>query len=278
MASAPLPHGLAAKMEGKKLVFTRCPEVLTELRIPDEFDGTPVEEFGVSFINNSAVKQRFFAAKKLVLSKNLKIYTDLREPFANITELDIPDGCRKIEEGAFYGYKMLKQLHLPKNLKIIPEGMCQGCAALETVDFPDGVKRIKKAAFKSCKSLRITEPMPTALEQVDVEAFRFCASLQTLSFGENLALIQKGAFTNCKELTEVRFAKAIEIGERVFPSETKLLVAGSAIAQKPIELRLQTSRALYFLEDHFALAVLQDGDSPVVHPPETCDGSDQPRG
>ena len=81
----------------------------------------------------------------------------------------IREGTRGIMEDAFYGWASLKQVTLPKSLKVVGAWAFED-TALERVALPDGLKRIDKKAFYS-PALSALPKLPASLEGVGKDAF-----------------------------------------------------------------------------------------------------------
>ena len=81
----------------------------------------------------------------------------------------IREGTRGIMADAFYGWASLKQVTLPKSLKVVGAWAFED-TALERVALPDGLKRIDKKAFYS-PALSALPKLPASLEGVGKDAF-----------------------------------------------------------------------------------------------------------
>ena len=81
----------------------------------------------------------------------------------------IREGTRGIMEDAFYGWASLKQVTLPKSLKVVGAWAFED-TALKRVALPDGLKRIDKKAFYS-PALSALPKLPASLEGVGKDAF-----------------------------------------------------------------------------------------------------------
>ncbi len=68
------------------------------------------------------------------------------------TETVIPEGVKKIAEGAFKGSRVskLQTLHLPGTVTTIDKWAFDRCANLSAVIIPDSVTRISGDAFFEC--------------------------------------------------------------------------------------------------------------------------------
>ena len=76
-------------------------------------------------------------------------FTKMRD----IVSVTIPDSVTYIGPEAFYICPALKELHLPKNLKIIGKNAFNYCTSLTSVIIPDGTLHMDRHAFYDCSAL-----------------------------------------------------------------------------------------------------------------------------
>ena len=93
-----------------------------------------------------------------------------------ITELVIPSGITKIEEGAFKGLENLKTVVLPDSVTEIEEGAFKGCTSLETVSLGKKLKALGSSVFEDCENLKEVV-LPRTLLKVGKNAFTGCSNL-----------------------------------------------------------------------------------------------------
>lgn len=93
-----------------------------------------------------------------------------------ITELVIPDGITKIEEGAFEGLENLKTLVLPNTIVEVETNAFKGCLSLETVKLGNKVSVLGESAFEGCSSLQEIV-LPESLNKVESNVFKDCTNL-----------------------------------------------------------------------------------------------------
>lgn len=113
------------------------------------------------------------------VTKRMLKGTRLREgAFAekeDLTEITLPDQIEDIGEVAFFGCTNLKQIKLPRNLKIIREEAF-GESGLESVVIPEGVQLICEKAFFSCRNLKRIDVLPQDIV-IQEDAFGDCPYL-----------------------------------------------------------------------------------------------------
>lgn len=145
------------------LVFTLPPQL-------DEIDRS-------AFAGTSSYKQAVATAKEKGEVAYLGnwaigwpyIWDDDEEDVPCPESVVIREGTRGIMEDAFYGWASLKQVTLPKSLKVVGAWAFED-TALERVALPDGLKRIDKKAFYS-PALSALPKLPASLEGVGKDAF-----------------------------------------------------------------------------------------------------------
>lgn len=93
-----------------------------------------------------------------------------------ITELVIPDGITKIEEGAFKDLTNLKTLVLPDSIVKVDANAFQGCTSLETVQLGKKLVDLGEGAFEGCENLSKIV-LPASLTTIGKNAFNGCANL-----------------------------------------------------------------------------------------------------
>ena len=91
--------------------------------------------------------------------------------------LTIPEGTRKIGQGAFYHYENVTALELPRSLRIVGKGaFCYCIGLVGALALPDGVIDIQKEAFCDCWGIT-TLRLPRSLTAVGEKAFQGCSGL-----------------------------------------------------------------------------------------------------
>ena len=101
-----------------------------------------------------------------------------------ITELVIPSGITKIEEGAFVGLKNLKTLVLPESVVEVENNAFQGCTSLETVVLGKKTTTLGSSAFEGCESLKEIV-LPRTIKTVGKNAFAGCSNLTIYTYFED---------------------------------------------------------------------------------------------
>lgn len=127
-----------------------------------------------------------------------------------------------IEESAFDGCGLLKQVSLGNSLTDIHAGAFSGCTKLEAFDFPDTVKTVKESAFEGCKGL-VEIDLPNSISSLGEAAFRNCTALQKVVMPEGLQEISPSLFEGCTSLREITLPEGLlSIPNRAFKNCSSL--------------------------------------------------------
>lgn len=180
---------------------------------------------------------------------------------AEITELTIPSGIRKIKPYAFYRLKSLTSVKLPDGLTTIGS-YAFGDTKLQSFTIPGSVTSIESFAFYNTGSSSVimeysSEPIELAspcfpdiqymswsrpltsmnvntsylrtliigneVTEIPDYTFSRCSRLTSLTLGSNITRIGSTAFNGCTSLTEVILPPSVEtIGYSAFDGCTKL--------------------------------------------------------
>ena len=210
----------------------------TEVIIPDEIEGRPVAQIGVSaFEGNTEItsvtmgnsvelieKNAFrecSSLKSITLSRGLLSVG--RECFYHCTSLEtliIPDSVKAIgassAAGAFEGCSSLKSVTIGDGVTIVPPISFRDCTALEQITFGQSVEQIHIYAFENCTSL-VSLELPDSLTAIEIGAFKNCTALADIEFGGGLKTIASEAFYNCKSLTSLVLPDSLISTDNILP-------------------------------------------------------------
>ncbi len=106
------------------------------------------------------------------------------------TEIDLSgseyDSITVIESKAFYNFRNLKSVKLPRNLVEIGWGAFSGCSSLQDVEFPASLRKIEAEAFAECKNLTCIS-LPDTLD-LEGYAFAGCSRLKNVQLPDSIKL------------------------------------------------------------------------------------------
>ncbi|MBR2175418.1 MAG: leucine-rich repeat domain-containing protein [Clostridia bacterium] len=110
----------------------------------------------------------------------------------SIENIELPESIVKIEEGAFAN-SSINKINVPKNVKEIPEKMCDSCFGLQEVIISEGVEKIGVSAFDCCEDLKELK-LPDTLTTIDKYALGTCRGITELTIPEKVNTINAYAF------------------------------------------------------------------------------------
>lgn len=177
-------------VDSQYITITGCAENLTEIEIPIEIDGYPVEAFVPSNFRSETLTsitveeghRCFSSVDGVLFDKSEKIL--YRYPFGKGSTYTIPEGTLYIENSAFMGKDT--------------EGNVN--TTLTEIIFPESLLRIGYYAFSGCSGLT-SLTLPDSCTYLGSYAFSDCLSLTSVSFGKSLGAFQADTFYNCPELS-----------------------------------------------------------------------------
>lgn len=123
------------------------------------------------------------------------------QSFQDKLEVVLPKSLKEIGDYAFYDCKNLVSVNIPAGVTSIGNGAFHGCTSLTSITIPNSVTSIGDIAFFECRSLT-SITIPNSVTSIGGMAFACCSSWTSVTI-EN----KKGK---------------VAIGEKAFPSETKI--------------------------------------------------------
>ena len=128
----------------------------------------------------------------------------------SITSLEIPFGIEIIEESAFEGCWLLREVVLPQTVKQIKGWAFHGCKYLHSINLPFGLKKIERYTFYDCKFLESVN-IPYGVEEIEEGAFSWCESLKSIKIPGSVKELNKhDIFSVCKSLQKVELEEGVE--------------------------------------------------------------------
>ncbi len=213
---------ITCKINNGEAVVTKVPNksIVTEIVIPDEYDGVPVTEIA----DFAAVNLEYVT--KITIGKNVREISDWA--FGNskkIVAFEVSDDNPYIcdVDGVIYTKDMKTLLFYP------PSGGLAACEdkdgnIVKTISYsvPEGVETIRSKAFYKC--LELTDiTLPSTLKAVEEKAFFRC-SLKEIILPDGLEFIGKDAFAFCSAVEKVTVPASVkQIDEYAFFTCTSML-------------------------------------------------------
>lgn len=130
-------------------------------------------------------------------------FTDCR----NLENINFPNSLLDIGSQNFKNTS-IKNIVLPKKLKIITGQLFADCNKLESVEIPDSVTYINDYAFAGCSNLSEVK-LNKGLKYIEQAAFKNCTNLKNVSLPSTVLGVSWSAFENCSQLEEVKLNNKI---------------------------------------------------------------------
>ncbi len=142
-----------------------------------------------------------------------------------MTKVEVPEGVKKIGNGAFNYCDNLEEISLPESLEIIGKYAFANCSMLKEISLPKGLREIGKSAFYDC-SLVETINLPESLEIIEDDALpRYVKKITVDEKNEHFATDGTALF-NVDEASLVWVASSIE-GIYVLPENVVKIDTGA---------------------------------------------------
>ena len=216
----------------------------SQLVIPAEIDGYPVEVIGTGAFEEQAISEVVFPDTiieiKLEAFKGCNLLTSVKLPknleklghdafgsCVRLTEVWIPKSLEKcgyeysgdhileVTKGPFINCDNLKTVEFEEGTTVIANELFANCKGLEKIEIPDTVTEIESTAFLNCINLKeIIFTKEGKLNRIYSSAFKGCAGLTSIVLPDSVKRIGTYAFSECSSLKNVKLSKieAIEGG------------------------------------------------------------------
>ncbi len=120
-----------------------------------------------------------------------------------ITSIELHDGIRTIEDGAFNESGIRGELRLPCQLVRIGGNAFSNTAISGQLVLPESLVSLGGSAFSYCSRLEGTIEIPESITIIEPHTFDNCSSLQGLILPKDLSIINSNAFRNCYQLSSI---------------------------------------------------------------------------
>ena len=180
--------------------FSLC-NSLTSITIPNSV--TTIGEWAFSGcksltnIKISESNKTFAVIDNILYDKKEKM---LHTCFSKKTNVVIPKGILKINNGAFSDCSSLASVTIPDSVTTIGEKAFYYCESLTSITIPNSVTTIGDEAFSDCNSLT-SITIPNSVTTIGDEAFSSCNSLTSITIPDSVTTIGESAFSDCGSLT-----------------------------------------------------------------------------
>jgi len=163
---------------------------------------------------------------------NINIITSDTGGYDNATNVIVPDGVTRIEDGEFFENTHLEQVIIPGSVREIGEEAFWGCNNLKNVFINEGVEIIEDCAFMRSGLAKIH--LPETLKKLGDSVFFYCENLESIYIPSKLIEISSREFSCTKSLKSITVnpenKKFAEIDGVLFNKEKTVLIKYPACA------------------------------------------------
>ena len=193
-----------------------CTTTSTELTVPTDFDGIPVNKIGdYGFANCTTLNSITIPANILNIGKYA--FDDC----TGLVNATIPTTVDIVGDYAFNNCTGLKNVTISEGVESIGKGCFYNCTSLAEAVIPDTAKYVGDYAFYNCTSM-VNATIGTAAESIGDYTFYNCKSLENVVIGYNVKTIGNYSFYGCA-LGRVSVPSATTIiGKYAFAENTKM--------------------------------------------------------
>lgn len=221
-------------------------QYVTEIVIPDTFNGLPVTDVKTSFGSLTRLKSVIIGNNVIKLSSDFIKYSVMLESITigeGITQLsgDMFSGCyalskvtinahiTKLSDSIFANLTNLRTVKLPVTLIEIGRYCFEGCTALSDINVEAGVTAIGDGAFADCSSLS-NIILPDTLKSIGYACFRGCSRLSSITIPQGITELRQETFSGCNALASVAGGDNVNsLGDACF-KDCSLLTSAPFIA------------------------------------------------
>ena len=155
-------------------------------------------------------------------NNSVSTYSSVSSGVEGVRTVIIPDGVRKIGNGAFKGMSNLETVTFRNTKETIEFGtdVFAYCSNLQSVTLPGSPTEIPAGMFKDCVSLA-NMPSPSSLRKIGAAAFSGCSNMYFATLPNDITEIGEMAFFGTKGGSLLLLPSAIEkIGDGAFANVT----------------------------------------------------------
>ncbi len=154
--------------------------------------------------------------------KSYELYAYAFYGYKELTDIDIPKTITTISERAFSGCEGLTSITIPSSITSFENYAFAGCTGLTDITVPDSVTAIDEGAFASCTALT-SIIIPDSITSISRYIFHNCGSLTSITIPDSVTSIDSCAFQNCISLTSITIPSSVtRLGSYIFYGCEKL--------------------------------------------------------
>ena len=261
--------------------ITGMSKAASQLVIPAEIDGYPVEVIGTGAFEEQAISEVVFPDTiieiKLEAFKGCNLLTSVKLPknleklghdafgsCVRLTEVWIPKSLEKcgyeysgdhileVTKGPFLNCDNLKTVEFEEGTTVIANELFANCKGLEKIEIPDTVTEIESTAFLNCINLKeIIFAKEGKLNRIYSSAFKGCAGLTSIVIPDSVKRIDDYVFSECSLLKDVELSKLEKIGGGAFYNCDSLesIVIPKTLLEVPTGVTIGSTKAQFVFSE-----------------------------
>lgn len=210
--------------DGQTVTITSYKGNSTTVIVPDEIYGMKVTEIGLEKEDDDVVHYPVYKSiwNEEICRKATPGYGNVYWQ-ESITEVILPEGIEKINNGAFSYANKLEKINIPNSVISIGEYAFYCCEQLKKIILPNGLSKIEEGIFESCNSLESIN-IPSSVTNIGEEAF-YRSGITSITIPNSVTTIEWFAFGGCDSLTSINIPNSvINVGSDVFSFCSNLTV------------------------------------------------------
>ncbi len=166
-------NGLALELVDGEYRITGFDNSITELEIPESFNGVPLTSISANVFNGSNLTK--ISIPGSVMSIGDGALSNMR----NLTEIELAEGIETIGDNAFMGCDSLTEISIPDTVTHLGANAFNGCSSLETIELSNSQTSVEEGTFFACESLE-SIIIPRSVTTIDAKVFQKVHSLNTI--------------------------------------------------------------------------------------------------
>ncbi len=199
---------------------------VTEIVIPDEYEGLPVTEIAQFSISNLRFVEKITIGKNVekignwCLRNNSKLIDiEVSEENENFASADGVLFTKDMKTVLAYPTAREGSYAIPEGVETIGTKAFYRCSSLTGITLPESVTSIEEKAFFRCSLESLT--LPRSLEVIGKDAFAYCSAVKQVTIPSSVKEIADYAFYSCTSLLEIKVLpekESLTLGEKWYPT------------------------------------------------------------
>lgn len=153
------------------------------------------------------VFERYYNAKKLIISKGITTIADNGINYNMIGEIILPNTITSIGNSAFFQCTAIKNIVIPNGVTSIGNETFYECGNLENISLPSTLQAIGQRVFVMCGNLK-SVVIPNGVTTIGEDVFAQ-TGLVTITFPNTVTTLARSVFSQCTQLKTIYFRKGV---------------------------------------------------------------------